>query len=115
MSGEYAQRLALNIRAIAGASGESIKSVAEMFITTKDGADQAMQKMIDVGLSYQDAKNKVDEYKSSGNFSTLNADIESTSLRFLSSLRHGANLLKRSKIITLESVLEGKALHLAEQ
>lgn len=76
MSGEYASKLALNIRAIANASGDSIKNVTSLFVTTKDGADEAVQKMLSVGISYQDAKTKIAEYKDSSDFTSINASIE---------------------------------------
>lgn len=76
MSGEYASKLALNIRAIADASGDSIKNVTSLFISTKDGADEAVQKMLSVGISYQDAKTKIAEYKGSSDFTSINESIE---------------------------------------
>lgn len=76
MSGEYASKLALNIRAIADSSGDSIKNVTSLFISTKDGADEAVQKMLSVGISYQDAKTKIAEYKGSSDFTSINESIE---------------------------------------
>ncbi|HFK2694804.1 TPA: phage tail tape measure protein [Kluyvera ascorbata] len=76
MSGEHASKLALNIRAIADASGDSIKNVTSLFISTKDGADEAVQKMLSVGISYQDAKTKIAEYKGSSDFTSINESIE---------------------------------------
>ncbi|UHM89858.1 phage tail tape measure protein [Rahnella victoriana] len=83
LSGSAAEKLAQNIRAIADSSGDSIKSVADLFITTKDGADEATQKMIAVGFSYLDAKAKVSEYKGSSDFTSLNAQIEAHRLKVL--------------------------------
>jgi len=83
LSGDSASQLALNMRGISEASGESIKSVSELFITTKDGADVAIEKMISVGFTYQDAKDKVNEYKNSSNFTALNSDIENHKLKVL--------------------------------
>ncbi|MEI7177137.1 phage tail length tape measure family protein [Pectobacterium carotovorum] len=75
-NGEYAERLALNMVAISQKTGEAIDVVSKMFITTKDGASEAEQKLIAVGLSYQEAKEKVDRYKDSSNFTALNASID---------------------------------------
>lgn len=83
LSGSASEKLAQNIRAIADSSGASIKSVADLFITTKDGADEATQKMIAVGFSYLDAKAKVSEYKGSSDFTNLNAQIEAHRLKVL--------------------------------
>ncbi|ADW76095.1 phage tail tape measure protein, lambda family (plasmid) [Rahnella aceris] len=83
LSGSAAEKLAQNIRAIADSSGASIKSVADLFITTKDGADEATRKMIAVGFSYLDAKAKVSEYKGSSDFTNLNAQIEAHRLKVL--------------------------------
>lgn len=84
ITGEYAEKLALNIRNIANVSDSSIKSIADLFITTKDGAEESTQKLIAVGLSYQEAKKMVDEYKHSSDFTSLNAEIESHKLNVLS-------------------------------
>ncbi|MDP9704085.1 UNVERIFIED_ORG: vacuolar-type H+-ATPase subunit H, partial [Rahnella aquatilis] len=83
LSGGAAEKLAQNIRAIADSSGASIKSVADLFITTKDGADEATRKMIAVGFSYLDAKAKVSEYKDSSDFTNLNTQIEAHRLKVL--------------------------------
>lgn len=83
ITGDSAQKLALNIRAIAEASGESVKNVTDMFISSRDGADAAEQKMIAVGFSYQDAKAKVEEYKGSSDFTALNNAIEQHRLKVL--------------------------------
>lgn len=83
ITGEYAEKLALNIRNIANASESSIKSISEMFIATKDGAEESTQKLIAVGFSYQEAKRRVDEYKDSSDFTSLNSDIETHKLNVL--------------------------------
>ncbi|QPB09475.1 tape measure protein [Klebsiella phage Solomon] len=76
LTGEYADKLALNIRALAEASGETADTVSKAFISTKDGAKEAMDKMLDVGISFQDAKKYVEAYKDSGDFTAINAEIE---------------------------------------
>lgn len=76
MTGDYADKLALNLRSISTAAGETVEETAKAFITTKDGAQEAIVKLIDVGFSYDEARRKVETYKGSSNFTNLNADIE---------------------------------------
>lgn len=78
---DYAERLALNVRKIAEASKQTSEETLKAFISTKDGASIAMEKLLDVGVSYDEAKAKVEQYKKSGNFTALNADIEAHMLR----------------------------------
>lgn len=75
-SGDAAERLALNMVAISDKTGQTIDEVGSMFITTNDGASEAINKLIDVGFSYDDARTKVAQYKDSANFTALNADID---------------------------------------
>lgn len=75
-SGDAAERLALNMVAISDKTGQTIDEVGSMFITTNDGASEAINKLIDVGFSYDEARTKVDQYKDSANFTALNADID---------------------------------------
>lgn len=77
VGGEFAEKLALNMVAISDKSGEAIEDVAKLFITTKDGASESVQKLIDVGFSYDDARTKVDQYKNTSNFTALNGEIDS--------------------------------------
>lgn len=83
ITGDSAQKLALNIRSIADASGDSVKNITSMFISTKDGATEAETKLIAVGFSYQEAKAKVDAYKGSSDFTGLNNAIEQHRLKVL--------------------------------
>ncbi len=83
ITGDSAQKLALNIRSIADASGDSVKNITSMFISTKDGATEAETKLISVGFSYQEAKAKVDAYKGSSDFTALNDAIEQHRLKVL--------------------------------
>lgn len=83
ITGDYADRLALNIRKIAEESGQTAKEVAETFINTKDGASEAIDKLISVGFSYDEARRKVEQYKGSSDFRVLNADIEQHRLQVL--------------------------------
>lgn len=75
-NGDAAERLALNMVAISDKTGQAIDEVGSMFITTNDGASEAINKLIDVGFSYDEARTKVDQYKDSANFTALNADID---------------------------------------
>lgn len=75
-NGDSAERLALNMVAISDKTGQAIDEVGNMFITTNDGASEAINKLIDVGYSYDSARKEVDKYKESGNFTALNAEID---------------------------------------
>ncbi|WP_270495156.1 phage tail tape measure protein [Citrobacter gillenii] len=75
-SGDAAERLALNMVAISDKTGKAIDEVSKMFITTNDGASESIKKLIDVGYSYDEARKEVEKYKSTGNFTALNADID---------------------------------------
>lgn len=75
-NGDAAERLALNMVAISDKTGQAIDEVGNMFITTNDGASEAINKLIDVGFSYDEARQKVAQYKDSANFTALNIDID---------------------------------------
>lgn len=75
-NGDAAERLALNMVAISDKTGQAIDEVGNMFITTNDGAAEAINKLIDVGYSYDEARQKVAQYKGAANFTALNADID---------------------------------------
>lgn len=75
-NGDAAERLALNMVAISDKTGQTIDEVGSMFITTNDGASEAINKLIDVGFSYDEARTKVAQYKDSANFTALNAEID---------------------------------------
>lgn len=75
-NGDAAERLALNMVAISDKTGQTIDEVGSMFITTNDGASEAINKLIDVGFSYDEARTKVAQYKDSANLIALNADID---------------------------------------
>ncbi|MBX9264771.1 phage tail length tape measure family protein, partial [Klebsiella pneumoniae] len=55
-NGDAAERLALNMVAISDKTGQTIDEVGSMFITTNDGASEAINKLIDVGFSYDEAR-----------------------------------------------------------
>lgn len=76
VTGDAAERLALNMVAISDKTGQAIDEVGNMFITTNDGASEATNKLIDVGFSYDEARQKVSQYKDSANFTALNTDID---------------------------------------
>ncbi|MCJ4874944.1 phage tail length tape measure family protein [Klebsiella variicola] len=75
-NGDAAERLAVNMVAISDKTGQAIDEVSSMFITTNDAASEAINKLIDVGFSYDEARTKVAQYKDSANFTALNADID---------------------------------------
>lgn len=75
-NGDAAERLALNMVTISDKTGLAIEEVGNMFITTNDGASEAVNKLIDIGYSYDEARQKVSQYKDSANFTALNADID---------------------------------------
>ncbi|AEM24767.1 tail length tape measure protein [Cronobacter phage ESP2949-1] len=81
ISEAYAQKLAINIRNIADASGKTADEVTAAFVSTKDGAGEAIQKLLDVGYSYQDAKDLVNQYKNASNFTAVNEEIEKHKLK----------------------------------
>lgn len=74
-SGEFATRVAEVTRQLADASGKSADDIAKAYITTEDSAHQAIKKLVDVGISYEDAKKAVNEYKDSTNFTGANQNI----------------------------------------
>lgn len=75
-SGDAAERIALNIVAISDKTGQAISDIGSMFIATQDGANEAIIKLIDVGYSYDEARQKVAQYKDSASLTALNADID---------------------------------------
>lgn len=83
ITGDYADRLSLNIMGIAKAADQSADEVIKAFISTKDGAEESLQKMLDVGISYDEARQRVEQYKKSGDFTALNVDIEQHRLKVL--------------------------------
>lgn len=83
MTGDFADQLALNLRNIAEASKQTAEESAKAFISTKDGADEARAKLIDVGFSYDEARRLVEQYKKSSDFTNLNAQIEAHKLEVL--------------------------------
>lgn len=81
VTGESAGKLALEIQKIAEASKKTGEEITKSFISTKDGADQSLQKLLDLGFSYDEATRLVEKYKGSANFSNLNAEITAHQLK----------------------------------
>lgn len=81
ITGDSVEKLAINIRAIADASNQTSEEVTKAFISTKDGAGESIQKLIEVGFSYDEARRKVDEYKRESDFTAINGIIEEHKLR----------------------------------
>ncbi|QHR70454.1 tail length tape measure protein [Escherichia phage egaa] len=75
LSGEFAERIATGIQALSDKTGESADNIAKAYISTKDGASEAIQKLVDVGFTYDEAKAKVNEYKNASSFVSLNNEI----------------------------------------
>lgn len=75
LSGEFAERIATGIQALSDKTGESADNLAKAYISTKDGANEAIQKLVDVGFTYDEAKAKVNEYKNASSFVSLNNEI----------------------------------------
>ncbi|WQN06612.1 tail length tape-measure protein H [Escherichia phage vB-Eco-KMB46] len=75
LSGEFAEKIAIGIKELSDKTGESAEDLAKAYITTKDGASEAIKKLVDVGMTYDDAKKKVNEYKGASSFVSLNNEI----------------------------------------
>lgn len=75
LTGDFADKVARNIADLSEVSGKSADEIAKAYIATKDGAHEAILKLIDIGYSYDDAVKKVNEYKNASNFTALNNEI----------------------------------------
>lgn len=75
VSEQFAKQLAVVVQDLADVSGKTSEEIAKAYISTKDGASQAITKLVDVGLSYKEAAAKVSEYKNESNFTKLNGVI----------------------------------------
>ena len=75
LSGDFAERIATGIQALSDKTGESAYNLAKAYISTKDGATEAILKLVDVGFTYDEAKAKVNEYKNASSFVSLNNEI----------------------------------------
>ena len=75
LTGDFAEKIATGIQELSYKTGESAEDLAKAYITTKDGASEAIKKLVDVGMTYDDAKKKVNEYKGASSFVSLNNEI----------------------------------------
>lgn len=73
---EAARQLSVSIAKISEASGKTAEDIAKSFVSTRDGAQEAILKLIDVGVSYDEARELVERYKDASNFTQVNAQIE---------------------------------------
>ena len=73
---EAARQLSISIAKISEASGKTAEDIAKSFVSTRDGAQEAILKLIDVGVSYDEARELVERYKNASNFTQVNAQIE---------------------------------------
>lgn len=74
-SGDFATQVANLTSQLADASGKSAEEIAKAYISTEDSAHQAIKKLIDVGMSYDDAKKAVEAYKDSNDFTGANRNL----------------------------------------
>ncbi|URC25476.1 tail length tape-measure protein H [Escherichia phage EC125] len=75
LTGDFAEKIATGIQELSDKTGESAEDLAKAYITTKDGVSEAIKKLVDVGMTYDDAKKKVNEYKGASSFVSLNNEI----------------------------------------
>lgn len=76
VTGESARQLSLSIARISEATDKTAEDIAKSFISTRDGAQEAITKLIQVGVSYDEARELVERYKDSTNFTQANAEID---------------------------------------
>ena len=75
LTGDFADRVAVGIQKLAEASNQNADVIAKAYITTKDSAQEAIVKLIDIGMTYDQARAEVEKYKNSTNFTAVNARI----------------------------------------
>lgn len=75
LAGDFSDKVASSVQHLADVTGQSADDIAKAYITTKDSASDAVGKLIDVGMTYEQAAAKVKEYKGASNFTALNAII----------------------------------------
>lgn len=76
VTGESARQLSVTIAELSDATGKTVEDITKAFVSTRDGAQEAILKLIDVGVSYDDARELVERYKDASNFTQVNAEIE---------------------------------------
>ena len=74
--GDFGARLSETAIKLSNETGKSVEEVAKAFITTKDNAQEAITKLVDVGYSYDDAVKAVNRYKGAADFTAANAMID---------------------------------------
>lgn len=75
VTGEAATQLAKQIIEIGDNTGKTAEQITESFVSTKDGAQDAILKLIDLGVGFDDARDAVEKYKDSADFTQVNAKI----------------------------------------
>lgn len=76
LRGDFATQVATSIKELADVTGKTTDEIKDSYIATKDGADTAIMKLVKVGMTYDEAKAKVEGYKLSSNFTALNGEID---------------------------------------
>lgn len=75
ITGEAANQLAKEIIQIGDNTGKTAEQITESFVSTKDGAQDAILKLIDLGVGFDEARDAVEKYKDSADFTQVNARI----------------------------------------
>ena len=76
LRGDFADQVARSIKTLSDVTGQTTDEIKASYIATKDGADAAITKLVKVGLTYDEAKAKVEAYKDSSSFVALNGVID---------------------------------------
>ena len=76
VSGDFATEAAKHIQFLADVTGKTTDEVKAAYISTKDGASDAITKLVDIGYTYDNAKEKVEGYRNASNFTLLNGEID---------------------------------------
>ena len=74
--GDFGASLSETAIKLSNETGKSVEEVAKAFIATKDNAQEAIMKLVDVGYSYDDAVKSVNRYKDAADFTAANAMID---------------------------------------
>ena len=59
LAGDFSDKVASSVQHLADVTGQSADDIAKAYITTKDSASDAVGKLIDVGMTYEQAAAKV--------------------------------------------------------
>lgn len=76
LRGDFATQVATSIKELSDVTGKTTDEIKDAYISTKDGAEQAIIKLVQIGYTYDEARAKVQGYKDSTNFSALNGEID---------------------------------------